>query len=58
MYEDNYPDDNYMGHDQESGMTEGMYVGESGMGAYDPFATYQQVPVTYAFYEGLQESRF
>ena len=53
-----YEDDNYLGHDQESGMTEGMYAGESGMGAYDPFASYQQVPLSSSFYEGLQESRY
>ena len=54
-----YEDDNYLGHDQDSGMTEGMYEGESGMGGYgDPFASYQQVPLTSSFFEGLEESRY
>ena len=48
---------NQLNFEPNVGMSYGMYTGDAGMTTYDPYASYQHVPVSYAFHEGLQESR-
>ncbi len=56
MDEDMYG--NQLNYEPNVGMSYGMYTGEAGVTVGDPFATYQRIPETYAFYSGIEESRF
>lgn len=53
MYEDN----NQLDYEPNMGMSYGMYVGDAPVTTGDPFATYQMIPESYAFFSGIQESR-
>lgn len=52
-----YEDQNKLDYEPNVGMSFGMYIGDAPVTVGDPWATYTQTPQSYAFYEGLQESR-
>lgn len=52
-----YENENELNFEPNVGLSYGMYTGEAGMSVGDPYATYQQVPTSYAFMSGIQESR-
>lgn len=54
MYEE---DTNQLNYEPNVGMSYGMYVGDGQVTAYDPYASGQATPASYAFYSGIQESR-
>lgn len=53
-----YENDNELNFEPNVGMSYGMYVGDAQVTVGDPFATYQHIPTSYAFYSGVNESRF
>ncbi len=46
-----------VGYDSDMGNSDGMYIGEQQPAAYDPFATYMTVPMSFSFYNSINESR-
>lgn len=49
--------ENELNYDSNVGLSYGMYMRGAQVTVGDPYATYQKMPESYAFYSGVQESR-